>query len=358
MTTITHQAAVTSRVTSTATKLWILNGFLWFALIVYCWGRWVTGPYFVENTIGRDLAPHWYVVLVHCVEVFAVAVTSYILWQFVFKPIKLTGRLSFDGIFFLGCWTLYFQEPWINWTSLQFLYSTVFINFGCWCGYIPGWSSPNPEKIPVALVAWGSSYLWLVAIPGWAGSRFMTWLKARYPEMEVLKMIGVTFLGFVFFDLLLESFILRTELFSYGSVVPALTMFAGTKYQFPIYEVISWCGTYTGLACLHYFRDDRGYAVVERGVDRLNLPRRLTTFVRFLAVLGACQLVMLVTYNIPYQFWALHAGPLLPQFEEYRTAGVCGPKTAYACPDPSLPIARIGSPTNRIILPPGFGQQQ
>jgi len=67
--------------------------------------------------------------------------------------------------------------------------------------------------------------------------------------------------------------------------------------------------------------------------------------------MGGCQLIMLVTYNIPYQFWALHSGPLLPAFEELPHAGICGPKTAYDCPDPHLPIARRSSPTNRIVVP-------
>lgn len=332
-----------------AAKFWVLFGFAWFALCVYGWGAWILGPHFVQNTVGRELAPDWYVTLVRAVEIFAVFVTVLILHHFVFKPKWKTGKFSFDGLFFLGCWMMFFQEPWINWTSLQFLYSTVFINFGSWCGYIPGWSSPNPEKIPVAIVAWGSAYLWLVAIPGYAGSRFMTWLKARSPDLGVWQLIGSTYLGFVVFDLLLESFILRTELFSYGSTVPELTMFAGQKHQMPIYEVISWCGTYTGLACLHYFRDDKGRSFVERGIDKLNIPGRLNTFARFLAIMGGCQLVMLLTYNIPYQFWALHAGPLLPVYEEYRTAGVCGPDTNYDCPDPNLPIARRSSPTNRIV---------
>jgi hypothetical protein len=346
----TASGAIGFRSSETAApKFWIGFGFAWFALCVYCWGRWVLGPDFVPNTLGRELAPDWYVNLVRGVEIFAVCVTVLILHVFVFRPKWKTGRLSFDGLFFIACWMLYFQEPWINWTSLQFLYSTVFINFGSWCGYIPGWSSPNPEKMPVALVAWGSAYLWLVAIPAYAGSRFMGWVKNRHPDIGAVQLVSVTYLGFVVFDLILESFIVRTQLFNYGATVPELTLFAGTKHQFPIYETISWCGTYTGLACLHFFRDDKGLSFVERGIPRLNIPGRLSTFARFLAIMGYCQLVMLLTYNIPYQFWALHAGPIPQEFELYRTAGVCGEGSDYACPDPGLPIARRSSPTNRIV---------
>ena len=332
-----------------AVRFWIAWGGAWLALMCYCWGRWIFGPHFVQNTVGRELAPSWYVNLVHGVEIFAVVVTILIIWKFILSPKLRTGQISFDGLFFLGCWLLFFQEPWINWVSLQFLYSTVFINFGSWCGYIPGWSSPNPEKMPVAIVAWGSAYLWLVAIPAYCGSRFMSWLKARTPSIGLWQMVGTTYLVFVIFDLTLESFILRTELFNYGSTIPEFTLFAGEKHQFPLYEVLSWCATYTGLACLHHFRDDKGRSFVERGIDKLNIRGRAQTFTRFLTILGACQLIMLVTYNIPYSIYGLHAGPLLPVYEEYRTAGVCGPNTDYACPDPNLPIARRSSPTNRIV---------
>lgn len=335
----------------TATRFWIAHGFLWFALCAYAWGRWIFGPDFVPNTTGRELAPDWYVNLARVLEVLSVVMTVWILYVFVVKPKVTTGRFSFDGLFFLGAWMMYIQEPWINWTSTQFLYSTVFINFGSWCGYIPGWSSPNPEKIPVALLAWGGAYLWVVAVPGWAGSKLMTALKARYPDLSVFRLLGLTYLAFIAFVFPMESVFLRTELFSYASTIPSLTLFAGEKHQFPIYEVLSWSANYLGLASVHYFRDDQGRSFVERGVDSLRLPERLRTFARFLAIMGGCQLSMLITYNLPYQLWALHAGPLLPAFEEYRTAGVCGPKTAYDCPHPDLPIARRSSPTNRIVVP-------
>jgi hypothetical protein len=330
-------------------RAWVLNGGLWFGLCAFAWGAWVISGDFKQNTIGRSLAPDWYVTLVRCVEVFGLLVTLAILWYFVVRPKLRTGRLSFDGLFFLGCWMLFIQEPWINYTSLQFLYSTTFVNFGSWLRWIPGWSSPHPQLEPVALV-WGTAYLWLVAIPGWAGSRFMTRARSRRPDIGVFRLVGTTFAAFVVFDLLLETFIVRTQLFSYGATVPSLTLFAGHKYQFPLYETVSWCATYTGLACLHHFRDDRGRSLVERGIDKLKVRGRLKTFARFLAIMGACQLVMLVTYNIPYQFWALHAGPM-PQTlvnEPWRTAGVCGPRTSYDCPTPKDPIARQSSPTNRI----------
>jgi len=333
----------------TRAKLWILHGAAWLALAWYCWIAWVVSGDFETNTIGRGQEPDWYVNVMRGWEVFALVVTVAILWWFVARPKLKTGRLSFDGLFCLGCAMMFFQEPWINWTTLQFLYSSTSVNFGSWLGHIPGWSSPNPELVPVS--AWaGTAYLWLVAIPAFAGSRFMSRLRGRDPAIGRWKMIGLTYLAFCAFDLVLESFITRTQLFSYGSVVPELSLWAGTDHQFPLYETVCWAGTYTALSCLHFFRDDRGLSLPERGIERLQIgSARLKTFARFLAIMGVCQLAILFTYNIPYQLFALHSEmPKAFVEREWRTAGVCGPKTAYDCPSRETPIPRRDSPTNRV----------
>lgn len=337
---------------ASAGRFWVTVGGLWLALAIWAWGAWIISGDFKANTFGRAAAPHWYKLLVHGVEVFAVVVTLYILWRFVFRAKLRTGSLSFDGLFFLSCWMLLLQEPWINWTSYQFMYSTAAINMGSWTANLPLWSSPNSQLVPLPIVWVGTSYLWLVAIPAWAGSRFMTRLRARTPEIGFFRLLGTTFLAFVVFDLVLETVILRTQLFSYASTVPSLTLFAGQKYQFPLYETVSWSSTYLGLACIHHFRDDKGRTLVERGIDKLRVTGRARTFARFLAIMGACQLVMLVTYNIPYVYWGMHAGPMPKSLADapWRNGGVCGSQTAYDCPTPKDPIARISSPTNRIDL--------
>jgi hypothetical protein len=333
-----------------AGRFWVTVGALWLALCVWAWGGWIISGDFAANKLDAGAAPGWYKVMVHGTEVFAVVVTGWILWRFVIRDKRRTGSLSFDGLFFLACWMLLIQEPWINWVSDQFMYSTVAINFGSWTSHIPLWSSPNSQLVPLPIVWVGTAYLWLVAIPAYAGSRFMTYQRRRNPGIGFFRLLGTTFLAFVVFDLILEAVIVRTQLFSYASTVPSLTLFAGSKYQFPLYETVSWCSTYLGLACIHHFRDDKGRTLVERGVDRLRVAGRLKTFCRFLAIMGACQLVMLVTYNIPYMYWGLHAGPTPRSLaiEGWRNGGVCGTQSPFACPNPRDPIAKRGSPTNRI----------
>jgi hypothetical protein len=326
-----------------AGRFWIAVGAFWLGLMAWAWGGWIISGDFHANKLGAGAAPEWYKVYIHGVEVFAVIVTILILYRFVIRDRLRSGRLSFDALFFLACWTLFFQEPWINWSGDQFMYSTVGINFGSWTSHIPLWSSPNSQIVPVPILWAGTAYLWLVAIPAYAGSRLMTRLRARNPGIGFFRLLGTTFLAYVVFDLILEMFITRTQLFSYSSTVPSLTLFAGTKYQFPLYETVSWCLTYLGLACIHHFRDDKGRTLVERGVDSLKVTGRAKTFCRWLAIMGACQLVMLVTYNIPYVYWGLHSGPTPRALQQdlWRSGGVCGPKAAFSCATPGHPLPRV-----------------
>lgn len=332
-----------------AQKLWIINGLFWFFFATYCWVAWVMGPDFKENAIGRDMAPAGYVLWIRTVEVISIILAIIQLWIFVVRPKVRTGRLSFDGLFFLACWTLYFQEPWINWNSPQFLYTTVAYNVGSWLNYVPGWNSPNAELIPVGGIIWCTAYLSLVAFWAYSGSCFMRWYKQRRPDASALRVILMTFLLFIPFDIALEHIILMTELFNYASTVPELTLWAGEKYQFPLYEIFSWCACLTAWSAVHHFRDDEGYSFPERGFQRLKFPsERLKTFLRFVTIVGFCHLLFVAFYNIPYFFWSTKGG-VYPDYAPYRIGGICGPETDYDCPGLDVPLPKSESLTNRTI---------
>jgi hypothetical protein len=333
-----------------AAKVFIAHGLFWFVAAISVWTAWIISGDAKPNTTGRGLEPHWYVGLVRGVEIAGLIVTLWMLWHFVVKPKRRTGRLSFDGLFFLGCWMMYFQEPWINWSSLQFLYSTTFVNFGCWCNHVPGWTSPNGNLIPVAAL-WGTAYLWIVALPAYAASKLMSWTKRRNPSISNLRLVIYCFIGFCIFDFVQDVLFLHTQLFNFGATIHSLTLFNGTDYAFPIYEAPMWGGTLTMLACLHFFRDDRGRSIPERGIDQLGIRNgKVKTLARYLAIMGVCQLAILLPYNIPYNYIGQRAGSIAAPLVErpWRIGGVCGPATAYDCPNTKLPLATVTSPTNRI----------
>src|SRR5262245_33871493 len=97
------------------TKVWIAIGAFWFALFVYCMTSWVLGPDFEPVTFGRDKASPEYIQFIRGVEILMVALTGWLIYKFVIGPFIREGRLSFDGLFFLACFTLVLQEPWHSW---------------------------------------------------------------------------------------------------------------------------------------------------------------------------------------------------------------------------------------------------
>lgn len=335
------------------TKVWVAIGAFWIALFVYCMTAWVLGPDFEPVTFGRDQAPADYVRLIRGMEVFMVVLTAWLLYTFVIKPFLRDGRFSFDGLFFLACFTLLLQEPWHAWIRPQLLYNDIFINYGSWMGYLPV-SNPTAHRTPLPIAFAGLGYFWIVAGPALCGSFLMSRGRARNPDISTLKLIGLCFLGFCIFDLIIETFIVRTGMFIYPSTIPSLTLFAGETYQFPLYETVSWAGTYTMLASVHFFRNDKGETWADRNFDKLSIPPSLQTFTRWLAIVGLCQMGMLATYNLPYMFWALHGGKFTVTEESHPwlTAGLCGTSTPYDCPGPGVPFARLDTPTNRMTPAP------
>jgi hypothetical protein len=289
------------------------------------WAAWVVSGDFTPNTLGRGQEPDWYVITVRFVEVFfGIFVSGWILWRFIVGPKLRTGSFSFDGLFFLACWLMFFQEPWMNWINLQFLYATTFVNFGFWGPQIPGWHLAGAQLIPVPVV-YGMAYLWMLGLGAYAGSRYMARQRRKDPARGAKRIVAQTFAWMVVIDLLAESLMVKLQLISYPRTISEVTLWAGTDHQFPLYECLAWPGTFIALSCLHFFRDDQGRSWPERGIDRLRVRSgKLRTLARFAAIAGFCQLAILFAFNIPYQFYGLHAGkvPQALKEREWRMAGV------------------------------------
>jgi hypothetical protein len=319
---------------ATVARLWIAHGCLWLALIAYVWGAWVISGDFTPNTIGAGHSPTWYVVAVWVVQIgLGVLFTGWILWRFIIAPKLRTGSFTFDGLFFLACWLMFFQEPWMNWINLQFLYGTTFINFGSWLTHIPGWDLPRAQLIPVPVV-YGMAYLWMIGFGAWAGARYMAHQRRRDPGRSNGRLIWQTWGVMVLCDLVGEDIMTRLQLISYPRTITSVTLFAGTDHPFPLYEALIWPSTFILLSSMYYFKDDQGRSWPERGIDRLGIRSGgLKTFCRFAAIAGYCQIAILVTFNIPYQIIGLHAAPVPKALldEPWRMGGVCGPGTPDSC---------------------------
>jgi hypothetical protein len=80
--------------------------------------------------------------------------------------------------------------------------------------------------------------------------------------------------------------------------------------------------------------------VVERGLDQVRggLVRQQAT--RFLAIFAAVSASVFVFYNVPAQWFGLHADPWPDDVQKrsYLGGSVCGGDSERPCRDPDLPL--------------------
>jgi hypothetical protein len=152
-------------------------------------------------------------------------------------------------------------------------------------------------------------------------------------------------------DVVLEIGLIRLGLYYPGGEIKGLTLFSGHYYSFPIWEPLV-LGPVMGLAAsLVYFVNDCGQTVTERGIDRVHASDRVKGWLRFLALSGGIN-VLVVVYSVTWGLFTLN-----PNYQwskdvvnrSYIRGGICGPGTNVACPAAGLPVPR-GS--NGLIVAP------
>jgi hypothetical protein len=292
--------------------------------------------------------------------VFAVIALGFLYW-FLVRPWRRDGRPSTDGLLCAAIFFLFFQDPLSSFTGHWFTYNMNLWQMGSWVNEIPGWMAFGQPGANVGepLVFTGAVYVWAFFGMVLLGSFIMRRAAARWPRLGTPWLIAICFLSLVVGDVVLEGFIwLPLGFLSYPG--GHWNLFAGTWHQYPIHEGITASALFTGLASLRHFRNDTGETFADRGIDKLRLGTGRKTALKFLAFIGASQVIMLVTYNIPVAtLIASHPAkwPSSIQARSYFTDGVCGQGTNRLCPQPGLPtfgsnqisVARGG----RLIVPAG-----
>ncbi len=299
--------------------------------------RWVLSPDFRPAPVGADPIPAVTLLLVHITDIFCGAVSLAALWFVVIRPWLRTRRLTWDGMLMLCLLTMWVQDPMCNYFNFTFMYNAYFVNMGSWTMELPGWQSPRGGNLPEPLLLMSGIYLWWtmlsVVVFSWTLKKCRVWL----PGMSMLGHLPIAFAAICLLDVVLEIPAVWLGLFAYAGAPPALTLWAGHPYQFPIYETIFMNFNYFSIGLLRFFRDDKGESWAERGVGDLRLSARAKSVVRFFALLGFCNMSYFIVYFMPYNWMAMQAGTM-PKYPSYMRVGICGQGTPYACPSREVPI--------------------
>jgi len=347
---------------SIAVRIWALLGGALLILQIYVFFSWITGPYFVPVPTGVTDPPMYMKLILGANAAILVCGLPFAIWHFWIKPWRRDHTITLDGMLMLALNLLVFIDPLLNYLNTWCTYNTWLWNMGAWTPHIPGWVSPDEPGRMVAeplvnnFVGYGYGVLMIIIVTNWG----MRKVKEKWPDISNARLIGVTFLGCYVFDFIMEGLILMPAgFYTYPGAIQALSINAGTYYQYPLYEGVMWGGVMTAIACLRYFTDSQGRTIVERGLGSIKGGFAKKQLVRFLAIHAACAACFLVIYMLPAQWLAMHADPWPEDIQKrsYFIGGICGEGTDRVCPHPALPVPSKKSgyvdKDGRFVLPEG-----
>jgi hypothetical protein len=317
--------------------LWAAAGAASTAMILWGLAGWILSPDFTSSPKGPDPISHTKLVALHLFEAAVFAAGLVMVWKFLLRPLVRDRTFTFDGMLIVAVLLMYFYDPLDNYFNYTFSYNAHFLNFGSWARHIPGLQAPNQRYFPEPFLVMGGFYAIFMFGSAVFGCWYMRRVKARHPAMTNLGLFAHLFAAVLAIDVVVENVFMRTQFAAYPGTVHSLTLFAGKYYQFPLYEPFIIALYASGMTALRWFRDDRGLSMAERGTERLRIPARGRTALRFFAVTGLVHVWFVLGYFGPYNFFALKADTF-PAMPSFLRAGICGQGTDYACPSGSVPI--------------------
>jgi hypothetical protein len=292
-------------------------------------------------------------------EIVGIFILLVFFYYFLIRPWWREGRITLDGLLCLVFFfTIFWQDTLMNGFQIWVTYNASLINFGAWNPHILGWLSPRANLIAEPVIWNIPIYVYGTLGPVIVGCYVMRRAKVRWPHIGTVGLLATCFGFFVVFDLIAESLWMRLGFYAYPGSISWLTLFHGHYYQFPIYELVLAPALYTAWAACRHFRNDKGQTFAERGIDRVGVAGTKKTGLRFLALVGICNLIF-VLYMIPVAIAGLYASPWPEDIttRSYFMDGICGPGTPYACSGPGIPIPRRNSahldPEGRLLRPVG-----
>lgn len=319
---------------------WAAVGALFVALDIYVLSAWMLSDKFVPTSPGTQPVPGYTSFFVNLFQVIGgLLAVAAIFW--IIRDLRRQGSLSAYSVIVLGWCTAVWQDPLDNYLRPVFGYSSLFVNYGSWSEFIPGWISPNGSKMPEPVFFTLGNYLLVMPIAALIVAWLLRMAKRRMPQLNTLQLVAIAIVGMILYDFVLEVFWVRTGMYAYFGGIDAVTINAGKPYQFPIYVSLTW-GPVLGLVgALYFFRDDKGNMLVERGIENVKAEYG-KSLLRVLAVGGFINIAFLI-YSLIYIFLTLQVDPWPANMPDHLRNGLCGRDTQYECPGPDVHIAQKGA---------------
>jgi hypothetical protein len=217
---------------------------------------------------------------------------------------------------------LVWQDPIMNWAPYAVYNPQLWHWPSTW-----GLESLSPTVEPFIVIGYATFYLapffpavWLLRrLQARRGAETFVW---RHPLISLSLLILAV--GFVF-DSLLETFLIRTQLYIYSQVVPFGSIWTGKWYQFPLIWEAALVTLVMIPAGILLYRDDTGRTQAEKLAQRARVFRTRPAVGAFV--------VMFAVINVAYLCYGL-------SYVALRDTKI---STSVACPWP-FPEAKVYDP--------------
>lgn len=338
---------------------WAAFGAICTMVAIAALAGWILSGQAVRTPTGVTPVPDYMRWNGYLQQVIGVGLLIPMIYYIVIRPWRREGHISLDGTILLAVMMTYWQDPLANYFGSIFSYNSTLINWGSWAPHIPGWYSANQQFQPETPFFGGMWYSFGLYGGIVLACGIMRKAKQRRPQMGVVGIVLVAFACMAILDLIMEVIYVRMGLYVYTGVIGKFTLFHDKYYQFPLYEMFLFGGTWTAMACLRYFKNDKGQTFAERGIDQLRVSPKKKHTLRLFAICGVLNLFYLCFYNMPIWWTAQHADPWPQDIlkRSYFTNQVCGPGTDIQCQGDVVSVTGRGkasiTPAGTVHVPEG-----
>lgn len=306
-----------------AVSAWAAFGVLWVIVAAQALVRWILSDQQSQPApvLGPDVFPAWREVSLRVLEGVSVLVLAAFVWFCIVKPWRRTGRLSLEGMFVIGGVFGSVADACLNLYTYLFAWNAHSVNRGVWTAFMPFHRAGSSTRYAEGLL-WGvPMYIYFCTGAALLGCITVRALRRRIPGISNVRALSVVFVGEFAMGLVLENTIIRiTQAYGYAQTTGWLTLFAGSQYQFPIYESLLTAGLGVAFTSVRLSAQDSpdGVSVVERGYQRWRPS--LQRPVRLFAVIGFCATALLVMYHLPFN-WLGVGGTSMADLPSYLRPG-------------------------------------
>ncbi len=284
--------------------VWAAIAIVWLIIAAQALVRWLASSDFgPAPLIGPDRMPLWNLVALRIFEGLSVALLAYLVWAYVVAPWRRTGDLSLDGKFVLGGMAAFVADAFLNSYTYLFAWNAHNVNEGVWTVYLP-FHNPAASARYAESLLWGPPmYVYFCAGVAIVGCPAYFALRSHWPRLSNVSVLAIVFVGEFAFDFVVENLAIRlTHGYAYAQTYGPLTLWAGSQFQFPLYEsfLVATLGLLYTWMRLQAVSSADGLSPVERGFDRWRPS--LQSKVRTLAVIGFCCAATILIYHLPFNW--------------------------------------------------------